>query len=74
MKKIISKDRNFRISKLIPSIITLAGICFGLSAIRYAIAGKFEIAVSFVLIATFIDVLDGKFARALKAVSRSEER
>jgi len=69
MKKIISKDRNFRISKLIPSIITLAGICFGLSAIRYAIAGKFEIAVSFVLIATFIDVLDGKFARALKAVS-----
>lgn len=67
MKKI--KNTNFRISKLVPSIITLAGICFGLSAIRYAIAGKFEVAVSFVVIATFLDVLDGKFARALKAVS-----
>lgn len=65
----MKKNENFRISKLIPSMITLLGICFGLTAVRYALAGKFEHAVAFVVIATFIDVLDGKFARALKAVS-----
>ena len=50
-------------------MITLAAICFGLTAIKYALAERFEMAVFFVLIATLLDVLDGKFARALKAVS-----
>jgi CDP-diacylglycerol--serine O-phosphatidyltransferase len=61
--------KEFRISKLIPSMVTLTGICVGLTAIKFALDGKFERAVAFVLIATILDVLDGKFARALKAVS-----
>lgn len=50
-------------------MITLSAICFGLTAIKYAMVERFEYAVFFILIAALLDVLDGKFARALRAVS-----
>ncbi len=59
-----------RLTKLIPSIITMSGICCGVSAIRFALDDRWERAVTFVVIATLLDALDGKFARALKATSK----
>jgi CDP-diacylglycerol---serine O-phosphatidyltransferase len=58
------------ISRLFPNIITIAGMCCGLSAVRFAIMGKFEIAVAFILAAAIIDGMDGRVARMLGATSQ----
>ena len=57
------------ISRLFPNMITLAGMCCGLSAIRFAIAGRFDLAVGFILAAALIDGMDGRVARMLGATS-----
>ncbi len=55
--------------KLIPNLITLAGLSCGLSAIRFAIIGRYELAVGFIIAAALIDGLDGRAARMLRATS-----
>ena len=57
------------ISRLFPNMVTLAGMCCGLSSIRFAMAGKFEIAVAFIVLAAIIDGMDGRIARMLGATS-----
>lgn len=54
---------------LLPNLVTLAGMCLGLTAIRFAMVGKFEMAVTLLLISAAIDGLDGLIARRLKATS-----
>lgn len=70
------KDENRRrllrdqpISRLFPNMITLAGMCCGLSAIRFAMAGKWEMAVAFIIAAALLDGMDGRVARMLGATS-----
>ncbi len=55
--------------KLIPSVITLLGLSIGISSIRYALESKWEPAIICVLIAAFIDGIDGSIARLLNATS-----
>jgi len=57
------------ISRLFPNMITVAGLCCGLSAIRFAMTGRWELAVSFILAAAIIDGMDGRVARMLGATS-----
>lgn len=57
------------ISRLFPNMITIAGLCCGLSAIRFAMLGRFEIAVAFIITAAIIDGMDGRVARMLGATS-----
>lgn len=52
---------------LIPNIITVLAICAGLTAVRLAYEGKFELAVLLILLAAFLDGVDGRAARLLKA-------
>ncbi|MFQ3307619.1 MAG: CDP-diacylglycerol--serine O-phosphatidyltransferase [Candidatus Midichloriaceae bacterium] len=56
--------------KLIPSIITVAAMCLGITAIRYSLDGKFNIAVALIIIAAFLDGIDGRIARLLNASSQ----
>ena len=58
-----------KIKQLIPNLVTLTGLSFGLSSIRFAFFEEFNIAVICVLIAGVCDVLDGLFSRILKAES-----
>lgn len=55
---------------LIPNLITLLALCAGLSAIRMALEGKFDIAVYLVLLAAILDSMDGRIARLLKGTSK----
>jgi CDP-diacylglycerol---serine O-phosphatidyltransferase len=55
---------------LIPNMFTILGLCLGLTGLRYAIDGRFEAAVTFVLLAGMIDGLDGRSARLLGSTSR----
>ena len=57
------------ISRLFPNVITIMAICFGFTSIRYALNQQWEIAVAFIIIAGFLDVVDGRLARLLKATS-----
>jgi len=50
-------------------MITIAGMCCGLSAIRFAMLGRFEMAVGFILAAALIDGMDGRVARMLGTTS-----
>ncbi|MGI9461364.1 MAG: CDP-alcohol phosphatidyltransferase family protein [Alphaproteobacteria bacterium] len=55
---------------IIPSLITLSAICFGLSAIRaVSVDSDYAIAMLFIAIAAGLDNIDGWAARKLKAVS-----
>jgi len=60
----------FPIRSLVPNAITVLAICAGMSAIRFAILGRWEGAVLAVLIAGVLDGLDGRMARLLKGASK----
>ena len=55
---------------LLPNIVTLLALCLGLTAIRLAMDGSIEWAVSAIAGAAVLDGLDGRIARALKGTSR----
>ena len=55
---------------LIPNLVTLFALGLGLTAIRLAMDGSIEWAVSAVAAAAVLDGLDGRIARALKGTSR----
>jgi CDP-diacylglycerol---serine O-phosphatidyltransferase len=55
---------------LIPNLVTLFALGLGLTAIRLAMEGSIDWAVSAVAGAAVLDGLDGRIARALKGTSR----
>lgn len=55
---------------VLPNLVTVLAICAGLSGIRFAFENRFEIAVVMVLLAAFLDGIDGRLARMLKATSK----
>ncbi len=57
-------------NRMIPNILTLLGLCAGLSAMRYGLEGRFGAAAVAIVVAACIDGLDGRLARLLKATSR----
>ncbi len=68
-----SRKRGFRpvpLRLLLPNIVTLLALCLGLTAIRLAMEGSIQWAVSAIAGAAVLDGLDGRIARALKGTSR----
>lgn len=68
------KIRDIPLRMMLPNLITVLAICAGLSGIRLAFEGRFEIAVVMVLLAAFLDGIDGRIARMLKATSKFGEQ
>ena len=66
--KIIADKKNARM--LLPNMLTLIGVCIGLTSIRFALDEKFEFAIIAIIIAALIDGLDGRIARLIKGTSR----
>jgi CDP-diacylglycerol--serine O-phosphatidyltransferase len=62
--------RGFSINRLIPNVITLAALCAGLTAIRFALQGQFRLAVVAIIVAAIFDALDGRVARRLGVTSQ----
>ena len=54
---------------LFPNVITLTGLSFGLSSIRFALEADFNLAIVCILFAGICDVLDGLLARHLRSES-----
>ena len=62
--------RDISLRMMIPNIITALAICAGLTGIRLAFEGRFELAVAMVLAAAFLDAIDGRIARLLKSTTK----
>lgn len=58
------------LNSLAPNILTTLALCFGLTAIRFALMGRWKTAVFAILVAAVFDGLDGRVARMLKATSK----
>ena len=54
---------------LLPNILTLGGVCLGISSIKFSIDGNFSLAVTLILVAAILDALDGRIARMIKGTS-----
>ena len=65
--KIVS-DRKARM--ILPNMLTLIGVCIGLSSIKFALDKKFELAIIAIIFAALIDGLDGRIARLIKGTSK----
>ncbi len=56
-------------ARLIPNIVTLLGLCAGITAIKFAASGNWQGAVAAIMIASVLDIVDGGMARLLGANS-----
>jgi CDP-diacylglycerol--serine O-phosphatidyltransferase len=66
--KIVAEKKNARM--LLPNMLTLIGVCIGLTSIRFALSGEFHLAIVAIIIAALIDGLDGRIARLIKGTSK----
>jgi CDP-diacylglycerol---serine O-phosphatidyltransferase len=57
-------------NRVMPNLLTMVGLCAGLTSIRFAVEGRFAAAAVAIALAACIDGLDGRLARLLKATSR----
>jgi CDP-diacylglycerol---serine O-phosphatidyltransferase len=57
-------------NRMIPNILTLLALCAGMTAILFALQGKWEPAVLAIMVAGVLDGLDGRVARILKGTSK----
>ncbi len=55
---------------LLPNLLTLLALCSGITAIRFAIEARMELAVSAVIFAAVLDAMDGRLARYLQGTSK----
>jgi CDP-diacylglycerol---serine O-phosphatidyltransferase len=65
-----SRFRPVPIRYLLPNLITLIALCVGITGIRLAFEGRFEIATAAVVLAIGLDAVDGRLARMLQGTSR----
>ena len=66
--KLVADKKNARM--LLPNILTLIGVCIGLTSIRFALSGEFHLAIIAIIFAALIDGLDGRIARLIKGTSK----
>ena len=66
--KIVTEKKSARV--ILPNMLTLIGVCIGLTSIRFALDGRFELAIIAIIFAALIDGLDGRIARLIKGTSK----
>ena len=54
---------------ILPSLLTLVGVCLGISSIKFALDENFSVAIIFLVFASLIDALDGRVARLIKGTT-----
>ena len=64
--KIVSAKRS---RYILPNVITLIGVCLGISSIKFSLDQNYSIAIIFLLFAALLDGLDGRIARLIDGTS-----
>ena len=62
--------RGIPLRTVAPNAVTALALCSGLTAVRFAIAGDWQLALAAIVIAGILDGLDGRIARMLRGASR----
>jgi CDP-diacylglycerol--serine O-phosphatidyltransferase len=62
--------RQIPVRTLVPNVITLLALCAGLTGIRLALEGRYELALGAIVFAAMLDAVDGRVARMIKGTSR----
>ncbi len=65
-----TRIRDIPIKTIFPNLLTLLAICSGLTAIRFSVEDRFELAIGAIVLAAILDGLDGRVARFLKSATR----
>src|SRR5690349_22269528 len=60
-------------ARMLPSAMTVAAICLGLSAVKMALDNRPTESMAFLAVAAILDALDGRVARMLNATSKMGE-
>ena len=61
--------RRLTLVQLLPNLVTLLGLCAGLTSIRYVLQQEYDIAAGLIVLAAVLDGMDGLIARRLNAAS-----
>jgi CDP-diacylglycerol---serine O-phosphatidyltransferase len=64
------RPRGIPLRTLVPNAITVLALCAGLLGIRYGISADWNRAAICIVLAAFLDMMDGRIARLLKGQSR----
>jgi len=64
-KLVASKKSRF----ILPNLLTLIGVCLGISSIKFALDQNYSLAVIVLIFAAILDTLDGRIARLIKGTS-----
>jgi CDP-diacylglycerol---serine O-phosphatidyltransferase len=59
---------------VMPNLVTLVGLCAGLTAIRMAVEHRYDLAIAGIILAIILDGIDGRLARYFRASSRFGEQ
>ena len=59
-----------KVRMILPNTLTLIGVCIGLSSIKFALDGKYELSIIAIVFSALIDGLDGRIARLIKGTSK----
>ena len=54
---------------ILPNLLTIIGVCLGISSIKFALDGNYSLAVVFIVFASILDALDGRIARLIKGTT-----
>ena len=63
-----------RLRRMLPSLVTMLTLTFGLAALEVVRLGDWDLALRFILLAAIADGVDGKLARQMGATSRMGEQ
>lgn len=69
MQEIRRPPENLPFLQLVPNLVTILGLCAGLTAMRFAFLGRFDLAAGLIVFAAVLDGFDGLLARKLDAQS-----
>jgi len=64
------RPRRMSILGLLPNMMTVGALCAGVTAMRFAIEGRFGAALLLIFLAAIMDGLDGRLARLLRSESQ----
>lgn len=68
------RERPRPVLHFVPNMFTILGLCAGMTAIRFAFDGRWQVAIAFLIAAGIFDGLDGRSARLLKLTSKLGEQ
>ena len=70
VSRIVSKDLKEAGRPMVPNMVTMSALAFGLSSLQFSFWGNWQMAVVCIALAAFFDGMDGRVARMLNTSSK----